>query len=156
PLGVCRWHVAQHLDLGFDDAERLGMCAADGTAAALDRRRFANLLFPEADDLFQESIEIWINRLHLRRIADEVQWHWSALLLLDRVGVRERSDPSQRRQRWHKEVLAPAQYVEGLDAVDATPHWLLRDGERRSFLLHADDRIAFVTNPDEVAVVDPL
>ena len=95
PLRVCRRHVSQDLDFGLDHAERLRVRAADGSPTPLGHRRFADLLFPEADDLFHEPIEIRIESLHLRRIADEIQWHLSALLLLDRVCFREISDPSQ-------------------------------------------------------------
>jgi hypothetical protein len=45
--------------------------------------------FPEVDDLFHEPIEIRIDRLDLRRIADEIQWHLPALLLPDLVRFRD-------------------------------------------------------------------
>src|SRR5262245_12537528 len=80
----------------------------------------------------------------------------SAFFLLDRMCLRESSDPTQCRQRGHEEVLAPAKHVEGLDAVDATPYRRLRNGERRVVWLQADDRVALVAGPDEIAVVDPL
>src|SRR6478609_2525480 len=84
-LRVCRRHVAQDLDLRFDHAECLRMRATDGSPTTLDHGRLADLLFPEGDDLFHEPIEILIERLHLRPIADEILWHLSALLLLART-----------------------------------------------------------------------
>src|SRR6185295_15551458 len=77
PLCVSRRHVAKDLYLGFDHAECLRVRAANGSPSTLDHRRLANLLFPEVDDLFHEPIEIWIERLDLRRIPDEIQWHLS-------------------------------------------------------------------------------
>ena len=92
-LRVCRRHVAQDLHLRLDHAVCLRVCAADGPPATLDHRRFADRLFPVVDDLFQEAIEIRIERLHLRRIADEIRWHLPALLL------RDRARPCSERQR---------------------------------------------------------
>src|SRR5262245_20860331 len=83
PLRVCRRHVTQDLDLRSDHAVCLRVRAADGSPATLDHRRIADLPFPEVDDLFQEPIEIRIDGLDLRRIADEILWHRSALRLLD-------------------------------------------------------------------------
>src|ERR1041385_1359237 len=80
PLRVCRRHIAQDLDLRFDHAERLRVRATDGSPTTFDHRGFADLLFPEADNLFQDPIEIRIDRLDFWRIADEIQWHLSALL----------------------------------------------------------------------------
>ena len=64
--------------------------------------------------------------------------------------------PFQRRQAWHEEILAAAQHVERLDAVDAAPDRCSGNCKRRAFLLQAHDRIAFLANPREIAVVDPL
>src|SRR5262249_43485303 len=72
PLRVCWRHVAQELDLRFDYAERLRVRAAQSWWATLLDRRFADLLFPERDDRFQEPIKIGINGLDLRRIANEI------------------------------------------------------------------------------------
>src|SRR5262245_31571615 len=95
PLRVRRRHVAQDLDLRFDHAERLRVHAADGSPTTLDHRRFADQLFPVVDDLFQEPIEIRVDRLYLRRIADEIQWHQSALLFVD-VGTSHNAVPPSR------------------------------------------------------------
>jgi hypothetical protein len=46
--------------------------AADRSPTPLDHRRFADLLLPEAHDLVQEPIEIRIELLDLRRVADEI------------------------------------------------------------------------------------
>src|SRR4051794_36508982 len=46
-------------------------------------------------------------------------------------GLAEVRDPAQGGQVGHEQVLAAAQHVERLDAVDATPNRLLRDCERR-------------------------
>ena len=56
----------------------------------------------------------------------------------------------------HEKVLAAAKHVERLDAVDASPDRLLRNGESRLFLLPPDDRVALIVGADEIAVVDPL
>src|SRR5215471_20533767 len=88
PLRVRRRDSAEDLDLRFDHAVCLRVCAADGSPATLDHRRFPDLFLPEADDLSQESIEIWIDRLYLGRVADELQRHLSALL---RLSVNRRS-----------------------------------------------------------------
>jgi hypothetical protein len=53
-------------------------------------------------------------------------------------------------------MLTPTKHVEGLDAVDAAPDRRLRNRERRAILLQADDRVALVAGPNEIAVVDPL
>src|ERR1043166_274839 len=75
PLRVSLRHVAQDLDLRFDHAERLRVSTAYSSPTTLDHRRFADLLFPEVDDLFHEPIKIRIDRLDLRLIADEIRWH---------------------------------------------------------------------------------
>src|SRR5262249_13480256 len=89
--------------------------------------------------------------LDLRRIADEVLWHRSALLLLAR-------DPLQGRQARHEEIFAAAEHVERLDSVDAAPHGVPWDSECRLFLLplQPDDGVALTADRDEVAFVDPL
>ena len=56
----------------------------------------------------------------------------------------------------HEKVLAAAKHVERFDAVDAASDRLLRNGERRAFLLPPDDRVTLVADTDEIAVVDPL
>src|SRR5215471_1634404 len=65
-------------------------------------------------------------------------------------------DPAQGTDARHEEILAAAQHVERLDAVNASSHRLLRNGENRPFLLPPDDRITLVADPDEIAVIDPL
>src|SRR5262249_38886326 len=55
-----------------------------------------------------------------------------------------------------EQVLAALENVEGLDAVETAPDRLLRNRESRPFFLTSDDRIALVTEPNEIAVVDPL
>src|SRR5262245_26956534 len=99
PLRVRRRHIAQDLDLCLDHAEWLGVRAAHGSPGALDRRRLTDLLLPEGNDLFHELVEIRSELLHLRRIADEIPWHISSLLVLDRVYVCEIPDPLQGRER---------------------------------------------------------
>src|ERR1700759_2323778 len=70
--------------------------------------------------------------------------------------LAEVREPSQGGQGGYEEVLAAPQHVEGLDPVDAAPHRLLRDGERRPVLLEADIGVALGAQAHEVAVVDPL
>src|SRR6185437_4736663 len=110
PLRVCWCHVAQDLDLRFDHAERLRVRAADGSPTTLDHRRFADLLFPEGDNLFHEPIEIRIDRLQLRRIADEIRWHFFQGSFCSIF--REISDPSlSADSEGMTKVLAPARIV---------------------------------------------
>ena len=40
--------------------------------------------------------------------------------------------------------------------MNAVPHRLLRNGERRFFFLQPDNGITLVTGADEIAVIDPL
>src|SRR5262245_20233596 len=65
-------------------------------------------------------------------------------------------EPLQCTHARHEQVFAALDHVEGLDAMNASPDRLLRNGERRAFLLPPDDRVALVADPDEIAVVDPL
>src|SRR5262245_57595710 len=120
------------------------MRAAQGPPAPLDPRRVPDLLFPEADDLFQAAIQIRVDGLDPWRVADDCQWHLSALLRLDRVRACQMSDPPQGRQARHEEVLAAAKDVERLDPAHAAPRRVLRNRERRVFVLQANDRIALV------------
>src|SRR5262245_44286881 len=133
PLRVCRRDIAQDLNLRLDHAERLRVRAPDGSPTTLSYRRFADLLFPKGDDLFQEPIEIRIECFHLWRIAHEFQGHLSALLLLKSTvfATRRRSCPGVRLRprrcvsavgspppsgRWQRTSLRPS-----LDAWRGSP-----------------------------------
>src|SRR6185437_12354317 len=76
--------------------------------------------------------------------------------ILDALSVFWVCKPFQRRQARHEEVLAPAKHIEGLDAMEAASHRLLRNGERCSLFLQPDNGIALVTGVDEIAIVDPF
>ena len=56
----------------------------------------------------------------------------------------------------NEEVLAAAEHVERLEAMDSAPYRLARDRERRPLLLKTDVRVVFIAEAHEIAVVDPL
>src|SRR5678810_419231 len=64
--------------------------------------------------------------------------------------------PLQCAHARHEKVLAALEHVEGFDATNASSDRLLWNREGASWLLPPDDRVALVTNADEIAVVDPL
>src|SRR5690242_12948066 len=74
---------------------------------------------------------------------------WFGSFISVAAGLAEVTDPSQGGQGRHEEVLAAAQHVECLDAVDPAPDRMLRDGERRAVLLQPDVRITFVAQVHE-------
>ena len=79
-LRIRRRHIGQYLDFCLDHAERLRVRAADGPPGALGNRRFTALLLPEIDYLRQQLVDMWIDGLDLRGIANELGRHLSALL----------------------------------------------------------------------------
>jgi len=72
-LRVRRRQVGQHLHLGFDQAERLGVRPAHSTPGALDPRRLAALLLHPVDDLGQQLVEMGVDGLDLGGVADELR-----------------------------------------------------------------------------------
>src|SRR6185312_11739692 len=79
-LRVRLGHVPQDLELCPDKPVGLRMRPADGAAGAFGLRRFANLLLPELDDLREQLVETWVERLDARGVANEIGRHVSALL----------------------------------------------------------------------------
>src|SRR5215471_16421867 len=81
---------------------------------------------------------------------------WFIAIAPSRLVSSEPAQPSQGGQARHEEVLAPSKHVERFDAVNATSDRLVRNRERRPFLLEPYDRVALMAGPDEIAVVDPF
>src|SRR6476619_5113064 len=81
-------------------------------------------------------------------VASEVHAERSSLELL--------REPIQRTYARHEEILTTAKHVEGLDAADEPSDRFFGNGEGRAFFLQADDRVTFVTDANEVAVVNPF
>jgi len=71
-LRVLRRQVGQYLDLGLGQAERLRMCATDGSPGAFGPWRLTALLLREIDDLGQQFVDLRIDRLDLRGEANEL------------------------------------------------------------------------------------
>jgi len=71
-LRVGGGHVRQDLDLGLDDAERLGVRAPDGASGALGLRRLPPLLLPELDDLLEQRVDVRIDLLDIRAVPHEI------------------------------------------------------------------------------------
>src|SRR6516162_6599430 len=66
------------------------------------------------------------------------------------------SDPIERRQRRHEEVLASDENVECLDPVDSMSDGGPGDGEGRALWLQPDVRVSLLAEGHEVAIVDPF
>src|SRR5271166_5652573 len=73
-----------------------------------------------------------------------------------RASAFEIRQPFQRRQAWHEEILAAAQHVEPLHAVNTAPDRLSGNRKRCAFLLKSDYRVSVPAQTHEVTVVDPL
>ena len=71
-LGIGGRHVAEDLDCCPHYAERLRVSAAYSASGPLSCRRLTDRLLPEVDDLGCEFLDVWIDGLDLRRIADEI------------------------------------------------------------------------------------
>ena len=65
-------------------------------------------------------------------------------------------DPAEGGEGGHEHVFAAAEAVERGHAVDALADGAVGDGEPTRFLVESDDGVAFGTEVDEVAAVDPL
>ena len=64
--------------------------------------------------------------------------------------------PFQCRQARHEHVLAAAQHVERVDAVNSSPHRRLGNRERSAFSLQAHNWVAFLAKPRKISVVNPF
>jgi hypothetical protein len=71
-LAVGARQIAQDLHLGLDHAERLRVGSANRPAGALAGRRLTDEPLPERDDLRQQLVEVRIDGLDLRAVANEL------------------------------------------------------------------------------------